>query len=289
MKVTRPILLGLALAFAGGTLAVSQEMAGPPKVLQIDREFIKPGKAGAAHDRSESAFVQAMARAKWPTHYMALNSMSGKSRALYLIGYPSFDAVQKDADATAKNPALSAQLDRLAEADGSLLDAYDQFFLTYDADTSYHDGGDVSQARYFEVTSFEVKPGHDHEWDEIAKMVIDAHKKAGDSAHWATYEMAYGGGDVYVILTADKSLAEIDQGYIEGKEFVAAMGEDGMKKLHEMISDAIASSDSQLFAINPRQSYPPEEWVKASPDFWKPRPTAAPAAAPAAPARKTNP
>jgi hypothetical protein len=37
-----------------------------------------------------------------------------------------------------------------------------------------------------------------------------------------------------------------------------------------------------LFAVNPRQSYVPDEWVKAAPDFWKPKPAAAPAAKPAA-------
>jgi hypothetical protein len=291
MNVTRPILLGLTLAFAGGTLAASQEMSGPPKVLQVDREFLKPGKAGAAHDRSESAFVQAMARAKAPTHYIALNSMSGKSRALYLIAYSSFDAVQKDEQAMDKS-ALGPQLDRLTESDGSLLDSFDQFFLTYDPDISYHAGnGDISSARYMEITTFKVKPGHTHEFEEIAKMVMAGHEKAGDSAHWATYEVAYGGSDEYVILSSDKSLSEIDQSYTEGKQFVAAMGEEGLKKLDQMVRDVVDSSDSQLFSINPRQSYPPEEWVKANPDFWKPKSMSAPApaAAPAAPAKKTNP
>lgn len=289
MKVTRPILLGLALVFAGAPFAAPQEMSGLPKVLEIDREFIKPGKAGAVHDRSESLFVQAMARAKWPTTYIALNSMSGKARALYLIGYPSFDAMQKDSDAMDKNAALSAELDRLTQSDGELLDAYDQFILTYDEDTSYRANGDLSHARYVEVSSYVVKPGHDHEWGEIAKLVIAAHQKAGDSAHWATYQMAYGGGNVYVVFSADKSLAEIDQGYTEGKQFEAAMGEDGMHRLRDLISSAISDSDSELFAINPRQSYPPQEWIKANPDFWKPKPMAAPAAKPAAPANKTNP
>jgi hypothetical protein len=47
-------------------------------------EFIKPGKGGAPHEKAESAFVQAMTRAKWPTHYLAVNSLSGKARALFL-------------------------------------------------------------------------------------------------------------------------------------------------------------------------------------------------------------
>ena len=122
MKIISPVLLGLSLAVVGSSLAAAQEMQGqemqgPPKVLQITREFIKPGKSGALHDASESKFVAAMTKAKWPTHYVAMNSLSGKSRALYLAGYPSFDAWGKDNAAIDKNKDLSAELDRDSVAD----------------------------------------------------------------------------------------------------------------------------------------------------------------------------
>jgi hypothetical protein len=52
-----------------------------PKVLQITREYVKAGKAGMAHDKAESLFVDAMRRAKWPTYYTGMTSLSGKSRA----------------------------------------------------------------------------------------------------------------------------------------------------------------------------------------------------------------
>lgn len=288
MKIARLTLLALSFAVTAGVFAVAQDTAAMPKVLQITREFLKPGKAGMIHDRSESAFVQAMARAKWPTHYVALTSMSGKLRALYLTTYPSFDAWQKDDDAVEKNTALSSELDRLENADGELLNGMDQFVFYFDEDTSYRPNPDLSQARYMEVTAFKIKPGHGKDWENLVKMVIDAHKKAGTSAHWATYEIAYGGADEYVVLSADKSLADIDQGFAEGKQFEAALGEDGMKKLDDMVQSTIESEDSQLFAINPRQSYAPEEWIKANPDFWKPK-AAAPAAKPAASDKKPNP
>lgn len=288
MKTARLTLLALSFAVTAGVFAGAQDTAAMPKVLQITREFLKPGKAGMIHDRSESAFVQAMARAKWPTHYVALTSMSGKLRALYLTTYPSFDAWQKDDDAVEKNTALSSELDRLENADGELLDGMDQFVFYFDEDTSYRPNPDLSQARYMEVTAFKIKPGHGKDWENLVKMVIDAHKKAGTSAHWATYEIAYGGADEYVVLSADKSLADIDQGFAEGKQFEAALGEDGMKQLDDMVQSTIESEDSQLFAINPRQSYAPEEWIKANPDFWKPK-AAAPAAKPAASDKKPNP
>jgi hypothetical protein len=285
MKIVSPALFALSLAAILSSLAAAQDMQGPPKVLEIQREFIKAGKSGAIHDKSEARFVAAETAAKWPTHYFALNSLSGKSRALYLFGYSSFKAWQDDYVAQMKNKTLSAQIDQATMSDGELLDSTDQFVFTYDAETSYRPSSTLAPARLMEVTSFHIKPGHDRQFHELAKLVIDGHKKAGDSAHWATYQIAYGGDNEYVAFSDDKSMADIDNGYAEDKQFRDAMGDDGMKKIDGLVSDCIESSDSELFMINPAQSYPPEEWVKADPDFWKPKPSMAPAAKPAAAAK----
>lgn len=282
MKIMNPVLLGLSLAVAGSTFAAAQEMSGPPQVLQITREFLKPGKAGEIHDKSEGRFVAAMANAKWPTHYFALNSLSGKSRALYIAGYPSFKAWEDDYKATMKDKALAAELEKDSQADGELLDSLDQFVLTYDSDLSYRPSATLADARIMEISSFKIKPGHRKELVELVKLVIDTHKKAGTSAHWATFEVAYGGDNTFIVFSDDKSMADIDTGFAEDKQFHDALGEEGLNKLRELEADCMQESDSELFAINPAQSYPPDAWVKAAPDFWKPKPVAAPAAKPAA-------
>jgi hypothetical protein len=285
MKPVRRAVLGLSLAAVCTSFAAAQDMQGPPKVLHITREFIKPGKSGAPHDKSESNFVSAVTRAKWPTHYFAVNSMSGKSRALYLFGYDSFAAWEKDNLAFMKDKALSAELDKDAVADGELLDSTDDSVWTFDPDISYRPTASFTGVRYLEFTAVRIKPGHAHDLEEISHIIIDGHKKAGDSAHWDAFEIAYGGDDEYLFVSPDKSMAEIDTGFAEDKQFVAAVGEEGMKKLRDLEKESVDSADSELFSINPAQSYPPEEWVKADPEFWKPA-AGAPAAKPAAPAKK---
>src|SRR5450755_3391404 len=80
----------LAVGMSGMAVGQDKPMGEmPPKVLTIMREYTKPGKAGSQHEKSESLFVQAVTRAKWPTHYLAVESVSGKSRALFLTGYDS--------------------------------------------------------------------------------------------------------------------------------------------------------------------------------------------------------
>ena len=270
------------LAVGGSVIAVAQDMSNPPmppKVLVIGREFTKPGKSGAPHEKTESAFVQAMKRAKWPTHYLAVESLSGKSRALFLTGYDSFEAWEKDQSAQQKNASLSADLDRAWAGDGELLSDTDGGAFRFNADYSLRPAVDIAHMRYFEIARYQVKPGHDKDWDDAMKMVLAAYEKI-PGTHWACYSAVYGSPDTtYIFFTPLKSASEIDQEIGEGKDFEAAMGPEGMKRLGELSAAAIQESQSNLFAFNPRMSYPRDEWVKADPDYWSPKAAAAPAAA----------
>jgi hypothetical protein len=269
MKKLIGCLLGAMLLWGGLGLATAQETTPPPKVLTIFREFLKPGKGGAPHEKAESTFVQAMARAKWPTHYFAATSLSGKSRALFFTGYDSFEAWEKDNQAQQKNAVLSAELDRASVNDGELLSETDGSLLTYNEDQSLRAPVDIAHMRYFEISLYRVRPGHRKEWSDLVKLVKDAYDKISD-VHWAMYEAAYGQeGATYVVIIPMKSAAEIDQGMGRDKQFREAMGEEGMKKLGELESSAVEFYQTNLFQFAPKMSYPPDAWVKADPEFWK--------------------
>src|SRR6201994_3715378 len=123
---------------------------GPPNVLVIHREYLKPGKGGMLHDRSESAFVQAFAEEKSPYHYFALDSLSGPSRSLFLFAYDSFADWEKETAAVRSNPALAAKIDKATLNDGDLLSGYDAGAMTLRPDLSLNKGS-IYGARYFEV------------------------------------------------------------------------------------------------------------------------------------------
>jgi hypothetical protein len=274
-KLSR-FLLGLSLVLTCSCITAAQEksQANPsiPRVLQITREFTKPGKAGFVHDASESAFVQAMARAKWPTHYLGMTSLSGKQRALFLTSYPSFEAWEKDNAAVQKNPTLAPAIEAASVADSAQLDSVDQAVFVFNDEMSLRPLADVSQMRYMEVSLYHVRPGHGREWNELVKLVKAAYEKGVPGSHWGLFEQVFGGdGGSYLVLTARKTLAEVDHGFqVENKQFEAAMGAEGMKKLEELVAASIESEQHQLFAFNPHMSYVADEWIKADPDFWKP-------------------
>ena len=243
----------------------------PPKVLTITREFVKPGKTGSTHDKAESAFVKAMTAAKSPTHYLGLDSLSGKLRSLFLTGYDSFDAWEKDQQAQQKDPVLGPALERALIADAPLLDAVDQSVWIYREDQSHNQSGAIGDARYMEFEVFHVKPGHEADWDAAVKLVQDAYAKGIPDGHWAMYQMVYGGSPSYVVITPLKSAAEIDKNFAAGKQFMDAMGTEGMKKLGELSAAAIESREDNLFTMNPHMSYVSDEMAAQAPDFWRPK------------------
>lgn len=275
MKKVIGLSLGLCLLSGSGVVLAQEDAAGvtaPPKVLVIQREFVKPGKAGAIHDKSESAFVRSMAAAKWPTHYFGMNSLSGPSRALFFIGYGSFAAWEKDNMDTAHNATLSAAMDRAAMADGDLLSSYDSSVWTYNDEYSLNTKGSIAAMRYMELTVFKVRPGHRREWNELVKMYKSGYEKV-PSAHWATFESMYGmdNGGEYLVAIPRKSLVEVDQDMDNDKQFRESLGGDGMKKLQELEASCVEKVQSNLFQFNPKMSYAPDAWVKADPGFWKPK------------------
>jgi hypothetical protein len=268
-------LLSLSVLVAG--VAVAQEKAPnmPPKVLVVTREFVKPGRAGTTHEKTESAFVQALSSAKWPTHYLAVDSLSGRPRSLFLTGFESFEAWEKDTLAVQKNVALSASLDRAALTDGDLLSEMDGGAFAYRDEFSLRPGADIPHMRYFEISRYHIKPGHDKDWERLVKMVMAAYDKIPD-VQWACYEAVYGVPDgTFIFFTPRKSAAEVDRAFAQGKEFEKVMGEDGMKQMRELSAEIIESSETNLFAFNPRMSYVSEEWTKADPGFWTVKPAMA--------------
>ena len=212
--------------------------------------------------KTEGMFVSAMTAAKWPTHYFGMDSLSGASRALFFMGYPSFEAWEKDTLAEQKNATLSAALDRASVADGDLLSAYESSTSVYRDDMSLHSNVDIAHFRYFEISQYVVRQGHERQWEALVKMYVDGFGKAVPNAHWATFERVYGApvggsdGAVFLVLNPMKSLAEVDSGFADSKKFIDSLSDSDKKKLAELTADCVVSSVTNLFAFNPKESYP---------------------------------
>jgi hypothetical protein len=264
------MLLGFA---SSATLTVygQEKVVAGQKILTIQREYTKPGKEGAAHAKTEAAFAKAMGDAKATDYYYALTSLSGRPRALFLSTYASFADLEAERKKVDSNATLADELDRANEADGDVLAETSSSIWVRRDDLSLNQGYRVG-ARYEELTQFVVRPGHMSEWTELVKLVIDAYKKGVPDAHWGTYELVYGGGGTFLVITTVRSGEEIDAEFTKDPKFIEALGPEGMKKLEALEASCVESRQSNLFRIAPKMSYPPSALVQAEPDFWTPKP-----------------
>jgi hypothetical protein len=254
-------------------LAQTPVVPSTPKVLRIYREEVKPGK-GAAHEKVEVGWPQAFAKANYPVHYLAMTSITGPNEAWFLEGYDSFASIEKAGQTIDNNAALKAELDKLSERDGELLSGMRILITTYRDDLSYGSNVTLSQMRYMTVTMTRVRPGHDSEFVALRKIVSAAHEKANMDEHWAVYQVVSGApAGTYLLFLPMKSMAQMDVAQeIHGEPYQDALGEENQRKVRELSSAAIMTSESSLFAFNPGMSYPSKEFAAGDPDFWMPKP-----------------
>ena len=270
-----PLLI--TAAFVSAPAVHAQSATDSTKVLVIQREVTKPGKDGAVHEATEAAFIRAVQANKGNIHYIALTSVTGQNRALFMSGYSSLAAV--DEERKHMPAAAMAAMDKAMVADGEALsDTSSTIWLRRD-DLSTNVSGPPVGMRYLEVSEFIAKPGHAHELEELAKLYVAAAKNIPEM-HWTTYQLAYGvpyggtHGPTFLVLTALKSGADADAEFGAGKKFEEAVGEDGLKKMSELEAASVASEMTNLFAVSPKMSIPTDAMVKAEPDFWRPKPSA---------------
>jgi len=276
---TKYFAAAVLLCAMGAPLLMAQNNGamGPPKVLVINREFLKPGKTGTAHERTESAYLAAAKANKSPFHYLGMVSVTGADRALFMSGYSSYTEWADERKAMEKIPALGPALDRAMLADGDLLSETDTSVWTFDAEKS-NNPGNLMGMRFMEITSFTIKPGHSAEWDEVVKMVKAGYKKGVPEANWSMFEQAYGTpGGGFLVVTPLKSIGDIDGHMAAGPRFAAAMGMDGLKKLESLVASCVEAEHTNIFEFDPKMSLPPPGWIAAEPDFWAPKHVAAPA------------
>jgi len=284
MKKSTCGLLEACLLLSCAALGFAQQPPGPPKVLRIYREEVKPGR-NPAHEKVEAAWARANRAGKSPAHYIGMTSVSGPNEAWFLEGHDSFASIEQADQYTEKNPALKADTDRLSQQDGELLSGLRAVIATYREDLSYRTGVTIGQMRYFRIITFRVRPGHESDFVEAVKIVRAAYDKAGVEVHWAAFQVSSGmPGPTFLVFLPSKSLKEVDALVAQAPKIQEAEGEEGQKKLQKLAAEGYLTTEANIYAFNPKMSYVADETAAADPDFWTPKPKAA-AKAPAAGAK----
>lgn len=275
-RVAVCVVVGMMCALLAPMLVVAQQpdksMSGPPKVLQIVREEVKPGK-GPAHQQHEAAWSQAFTKAGYP-HSLTISSITGPSEDWFMTGFASFadwEKLNKKMD----QPPFSTVMETFMPKESDFVSETRVITARYRPDLSYKPDFKLGEYRYFSVTLVRYKLGHSP--DEVGKILAAAREKSNMDAHIVAYQVMSGAPvGSYFYFAALKNLDTWDQ---PNQAYQDALKE---AKFDEAVERSVQSAEFRLFGMNPRLSYVSEEVASSDPAFWHPKMPAAKTAAPAA-------
>jgi hypothetical protein len=286
------LFLFLVILIPGIKASAQPRQPGPPTVLYIVREDIKPGLM-ADHGKHSAAFVRIFRSLGTSNYRIALVPIAGsENEVLYITGAESFKELEDRLNETDKKLSgatggTQAELERLNKEAPVLHAAMRDMFSVFRPELSFNPGVDIRQMRYFQVTITRVRPGHDAQYaDYVTKVLNVARQKAKvDNLHAAVFQVISGtAGGTYMVFRPLRSLAELDENI--GAKVRAAMGDDMKKDADKLASEAIMSSEVSTYAFVPSMSYVEKDFAAGDPTFWNPKPPPPPRPRPRKPAPK---
>lgn len=260
----------IVLGVPGFSNAQSALPTTQPSVLTIYREDIKFGHS-AAHETTEAGWPLAYAKAKSPYTYLGISSITGPNEVWFLAPYANWKALGDNFKQDQSNPALAAELARLGMADAEHVSNARALHLAGRPDLSAGAFPSVAKTRFYEVTFFRVRPGHEQTFEEVARMYATVFAKAAPAGSYRTYQVVAGmPGPTYVVFSSSESLAAHDQGPTMEAALMKAFTPDQLAALQKFSREGLINTESQRFAVNGRMSYVDDATAATDPDFWRP-------------------
>jgi hypothetical protein len=271
----------VALVASGATIALAQDLpTSQPKFLHIIREETKIGRA-AEHSKWEAGWPAAFEKSKSPNTYIALASITGSPEVWYVSPYASQAAFGEAAARDDADAVLTAELDRLAKGDAEFVHGVNAMQAVARPELSHGTFPDLAMMRFWEIGTFQVKPGHDAEFEAAVKGYAAAAKRSAPNASWRTYQVVAGAPDgTYLFFSSVKSYGDFDTVKDEGEATFKGLTYDERSAVQKLFADGTVSSWTNRFRLDPSQSYVTMETRQKDPAFWMPRPATKPAKKP---------
>jgi hypothetical protein len=265
----RSCLIPLLLIVPGA--ANAQLPTSQPNLLTITREEVKLGR-DADHAKVEAGWPAAYEKAKSPDYYLAMTSITGAPEAWYVAPYASHGAIGDSMKRDDADPVLTAELTRLRRADADMINSVRTIQARARTELSYGAYPDIGKQRFFEITWFRVRPGHEAQFEVAAKAYGSAAKRAGVAAAYRVYEIVAGiPGPTYLIFSSMTSMGELDQAMMDGDKIMKGATPDEGNALQKLMLEGVLNVETQRFRLDPVQSYVPKATRDQDPAFWIPK------------------
>jgi hypothetical protein len=272
--------LPLMFLISGTGAALAQTLpTTQPNMITIVREEVKVGRI-AEHQKIEAGWPAAFEKAKSPYYYLALVSTTGPTEAWYISAFESNAAIGDSMKREDSDPVLSAELARLQRADADVVSGVRMMQASARKDLSFGTFPDITKERFFEITWFRVRPGHEAQFEAAGKAYGASAKRADANSSYRVYEITAGvPGPTYLVISSVPSYADFDRMTTDGEKTMKGFNPDEGTAMQKFMLEGVLNMETQRFKLDPVQSYVPKEVRSQDTAFWMPKKPAAPKAA----------
>jgi hypothetical protein len=239
-----------------------------PKMISIVREEIKVGRA-AEHAKHETGWPAAYEKAKSTDYYLAMTSLTGASEVWYVAPWESHAAQAASMKREDKDPVLSAELARLALADAEYVSSVRNIQALGRPDLSAGSFPDLGKARFFQITTYRVRPGHEAQFEEAAKAYGAARLRVAPKHGFRVYQVIAGmPAPTFFVFSSVEDYAQFDETTAAHQATLKAQTPEEQDKRQKFQSEGVASAETNRYKLDPAQSYVSKETRASDPEFW---------------------
>jgi hypothetical protein len=242
-----------------------------PNFLQITIEDVKVGHDDE-HSKLEAGWPAAFEKAKSPYYGLGMVAMTGAPQAWFLTPFENHQAMGDNLKRNANDAILAAELARLSRADAAHINNLRQVLLAARKDLSHGAFPDAGRQRFYEVTIFRVRPGHEEQFTAAGKAYGAAAGRVAPNAAYRVYEVMAGmTGPAYMVISSVMAFDEFDKAFSEGEATMKGFTKDEAEVLQKFSTEALVNSETQRFRVDPNMCYVPKEVKAQDPAFWNPK------------------
>jgi hypothetical protein len=224
-----------------------------PKILQIYRERVKPGRE-SQYRKIETEATRMEARLDFRHAYLTVMSLGKPMDVWFLNGYDSQAAVEQLGREIARQPQLASELSRIPASKAALVSNPHTVFAHYRADLSYGRRSGPQRVRYFAICTISLRSSRAQGYAETAKIIRKGRLRF-------VYEVDSGMPEgTFVALAPARSIEEARADAVDDA------------KLRKLSGGAIVKTEINIFRVSPSMSFPAKGWRRADPAFWPPKP-----------------
>jgi hypothetical protein len=254
------------------TPALAQSLpTSQPNYLQVIIEDVKVGHDDE-HSQLEAGWPAAFEKAKSPYFGIGMVALTGAPQAWFLTPYESNQAMGDSMKLNADTPVLATELSRLARADAAHINNLRMILLAARKDLSRGDFPDVAKQRFYEVTIFRVRPGHQDLFEQVAKAYGTAAGRSAPNTSYRVYQVEAGmPGPAYFVFSSVPAHADFDKNFSDGQATMKGMTKDEMTLMQKFESEGLLNAETQRFRVDPNMCYVPKDVRASDPAFWNPK------------------